>query len=67
MARIDMRRVCVNRTHTLDCQHNVTLTSQVLAVETRLSGSFFSLFFFRPRRLLLDNESEMMAAKCTPY
>lgn len=37
-----MRHVCLNRTHTLNCQHNVTLTSQV----ERWSSVSLSLFFF---------------------
>lgn len=41
MAPIDMRCVCLNSTHTPNCQHNVTLASQV----ERWSSSA-SLFFF---------------------
>lgn len=61
MAHIDMQRLCLNRTHTLNCQHNVTLASQV-ELRSGVSFSFFILW-----RLLLDNESEMMAAKRTLY
>lgn len=64
MACTDMRCVCVKGAHTVDCQHNVTLASQVLMALHLFfpsSSSSHSLC-----RLLLNNESEMMAVECGP-